>query len=85
MEKIILSIPNDLLQDMNSASERLKKNRSQLIRQAITEFLNQIKQKEFEELMAEGYQETSLMDSDIVNDSLGLQAECVGKVWDQDE
>ena len=85
MEKIILSIPNDLLQDVNLVSERLKKNRSQLIRQAIAEFLNQIKQKEFEELMAEGYQESSSMNSDIIKDSLGLQAECAGKVWDGDE
>lgn len=54
-----------------------------LIRQAIVEFINQIRQKEFEELMAKGYQETSLMDSDIINDSLRLQAKCAGKVWDK--
>jgi CopG family transcriptional regulator / antitoxin EndoAI len=85
MEKIILSIPSDLLQEMNSASEKLKKNRSQIIRQAIAEFLSQLKQKEFEQLMAEGYQETFQTNSAIVNDSLELQAEVAGKVWDCDE
>lgn len=85
MEKILISIPDDLLQDVKSASERLKKNRSQLIRQAIAEFLDKVKQREFEELMAEGYRETSRTDSVIVNDSLGLQAECAEKAWDSDE
>jgi hypothetical protein len=41
--------------------------------------------REFEQLMAEGYRETSQMNSAIVNDSLELQAEVAEKVWDCDE
>ncbi|MEK7398261.1 MAG: ribbon-helix-helix protein, CopG family [Candidatus Poribacteria bacterium] len=85
MEKIMITIPENLLEDVDLASERLKKNRSQLIRQAITEFLRQLKQKEFEELMAEGYQKTSDIDSQIVDNSLELQSKASEKVWAWDE
>jgi len=85
MEKIIITISNDLLEGMNLASERLNKSRSQLIRQAIADFLKQLRQKEFDELMAEGYRETSEVSSNIISESLELQSEAAGKVWSKDE
>jgi len=85
MEKIIITISNDLLEGMNLASERLNKSRSQLIRQAIADFLRQLRQQEFDELMAEGYRETSEVSSNIISESLELQSEAAGKVWSKDE
>jgi metal-responsive CopG/Arc/MetJ family transcriptional regulator len=82
MERIMITIPSELLGDVDSAAERLKQNRSQLIRRAITNFLQQLKQREFEALMAEGYQEISKEDSKIVTESLPLQSAAAEGIWE---
>jgi len=82
MERIMITIPSELLGDVDSAAQKLKQNRSQLIRRAITSFLQQLKQKEFEALMAEGYQETSKEASDIVSESCSLQAAATEGIWE---
>jgi CopG family transcriptional regulator/antitoxin EndoAI len=81
MKRIMITIPSELLGDVDSAAQRLEQNRSQLIRRAITNFLQQLRQKEFEALMAEGYQEMSKEDSNIVAESRLLQAAAEG-IWE---
>ena len=82
MERIMITIPAELLGDIDSVAERLKQNRSQFIRGAITSFLQELKQREFEALMAEGYRETSGEDSDIVAESRPLQADAAEGIWE---
>ena len=82
MERIMITIPSELLGDVDSAAERLKQNRSQLIRRAITNFLQQLKQREFEALMAEGYQEISKEGSKIVAESRPLQSAAAEAIWE---
>ena len=84
MERIMITIPSELLGDVDSAAQKLKQNRSQLIRGAITNFLQQLRQKEFEALMAEGYQEMCREDSNIVAESRPLQAAAAEGTWDWD-
>lgn len=77
----MITIPSELLGDVDSAAQKLKQNRSQLIRRALNEFLQRLKQREFESLMAEGYQETSGENSDIVAESRLLQAAATEGAW----
>jgi CopG family transcriptional regulator/antitoxin EndoAI len=65
MERIMITIPSELLGDVDSVAQRLKQNRSQLVRRAIVDFPQRLKEKEFEALMAEGYQEMSKENSRI--------------------
>ena len=85
MERIMITITSELLGDVDSAARKLKQNRSQLIRRAIADFLQQLKQKEFEALMAEGYQEISREDSSIVDESCSLQAAATEGIWEWDD
>ena len=57
MEKIMITISPDLLSSVDATAHRLGLNRSQFIRESLHESLDRIRQKEFEKLMAEGYQE----------------------------
>jgi metal-responsive CopG/Arc/MetJ family transcriptional regulator len=82
MERIMITIPAELLVDVDSVAQRLEQNRSQLIRRAIADFLQRLKEKEFEALMVEGYRETSKGDSNIVAESRPLQAEATEGIWE---
>ena len=84
MERIMITIPAELLGDVDSLAQRLKQNRSQFIRGAITRLLEEIKQKEFEALLAEGYRETAGENSEIVAESNSLQAVAAEGIWEWD-
>jgi metal-responsive CopG/Arc/MetJ family transcriptional regulator len=84
MERIMITISGELLKNIDLVKSQLNQNRSQFIRYAITEYLKQIKEKEFEELMAKGYMVSSEEDSAIVKDIMGVQAIVAEKVWGKD-
>ena len=77
MERIMITIPTDLLRDVDSIAKRLKRNRSQLARQALAELLQKLKQQEFEALLAEDYREMSQENSAIVAESIPIQADAI--------
>jgi metal-responsive CopG/Arc/MetJ family transcriptional regulator len=85
MEKVMITMPSNLLKDIDSAKEQLNQNRSQFIRYVVTEYLKQQKKKEFEELMARGYMESSEEDSIIVKESMKAQIIATEKEWVYDE
>jgi len=85
MEKVMITMPSNLLKDIDLAKKQLNQNRSQFIRYVITEYLKQQKKKEFEELMAKGYMESSKEDSIIVEEIRGIQAIVAEKEWGRDE
>jgi len=85
MVKVTITMPSELLKDIDSAKVQLKQNRSQFIRYVITEYLKQQKQREFEELMARGYMESSEEDSIIVEESIKAQLTATEKEWVWDE
>ena len=47
MEQITISIPTDLLRDVDSVAKRLNQDRSRLVQEALAEFLPKIKEQEF--------------------------------------
>jgi metal-responsive CopG/Arc/MetJ family transcriptional regulator len=85
MEKVMITMPSKLLKDIDLAKEQLNQNRSQFIRYVISEYLKQQKKKEFEELMAKGYMESSEEDSIIVEESMKAQIIATEKEWVWDE
>ena len=85
MKRIIITIPSELLGEVDSAAQKLRQNRSQLVRRALNEFLQRLKQRELESLMVEGYRETSGENSDIAAESRLLQAAAAEGVWKWDD
>jgi predicted transcriptional regulator len=85
MERIMITIPADLLKDVDSVAQDLKQNRSQLIRQALTDLIRRTRQQEFEELLAEGYMAVSQENSEIVSESLSVQSAAVEEIWEWDD
>jgi len=69
MSKIMITLSEDLLAEINKSAQELKTNRSKLFRQAISKYLAELKQKKFEKLMAEGYQEMAKED---LRDAVGF-------------
>jgi CopG family transcriptional regulator / antitoxin EndoAI len=59
MEKITVTFPDDLLGELNSIAETQKKNRSQVVRDAVAYYIKREKQLEQEIFMVEGYREMS--------------------------
>ena len=47
MERIMITIPADLLRDVDLVAKRLKQDRSRLVQEALAEFLPKIKEQEF--------------------------------------
>lgn len=62
MEKVMITLPHELLGTIDSFSKSLKLNRSQFIRQSLLEMIEQKKKEEFEHLLCQGYQEMSSED-----------------------
>lgn len=55
MRRIMITMPPDLLQQVEETATKLNTNRSQFIRQAIEAFLEEQRRRELRELLKEGY------------------------------
>ncbi|RLB33199.1 MAG: hypothetical protein DRH12_18680 [Deltaproteobacteria bacterium] len=56
MQKVMVTLPDELLQQVDAVAKDLKQNRSRFVRQALAERLERISRRKFETLLAEGYQ-----------------------------
>lgn len=57
MQKVMLTLPDDLLDEIDRVADQINQNRSEFVRTALREHLNRLRKKEKELLMAEGYLE----------------------------
>lgn len=85
MERVMLTLPADLLQAVDTAARRLGQKRSQVVRQLLQDWLERQRQQEFEALLAEGYQAIAREAAGITSESLPLQATAAEGVWRWDE
>jgi len=57
MPKVMVTMPDGLLKEIDSTTRELKTTRSQFFRQALIQYLEDYRTKKLESLMAEGYRE----------------------------
>ena len=57
MAKVVVTMPDDLLHEVDAVARKKRTNRSKFFRLALVQYLEEQKRKEFEALMAEGYRE----------------------------
>ena len=56
MQKVMVTLSEGLLHQVDTIAKTLRENRSKFVRQALTERLERIAKHKFELLLAEGYQ-----------------------------
>ncbi len=81
----MLTLPPDLLQEVDTAARHLGRKRSHVVRQALQDWLERQRRQQFEALLAEGYQAMAQEAAAIATESLSLQASSTEEVWRWDE
>ena len=85
MERVMLTLPPALLEAVDAAARRQGKKRSQVVRQALQDWLERQQRQEFEALLAEGYQALAQETAAVASDSLPAQAAAAEGIsrWDE--
>jgi predicted transcriptional regulator len=81
MEKVMITLPNDLLEAVDLAARQRSESRSQFIRETLAERLEYLRRQAFEALLAEEYGFFAQETATIVEESLPAQATAAEKVW----
>ncbi len=85
MERVMLTLPAAHLEAVDVAARRQGKKRSQVVRQALQDWLERQRQQEFEALLAEGYQALAQETAAVASESLPVQATAAAGIWRWDE
>jgi CopG family transcriptional regulator / antitoxin EndoAI len=85
MERVMITVPEELLSQVDQLAAREGQNRSQLIRQALTDLLDRKEREAFEALLAAGYQELAAAARDAAEDGERAQVEAAAGVWTWEE
>ena len=81
MHRVMITLPNDLLEITDQMAAKLTENRSEFIRNALIERLATLRHQEFEALLAEGYQEMAEQNTVATNEATIAQAMATAGVW----
>jgi metal-responsive CopG/Arc/MetJ family transcriptional regulator len=85
MERIMVLFPEDLLREVDVQAKRLGRKRSQIVRQALSDWVQARQREEFEALLAQGYQEMAEQSAAVIAEFEPLQAEAVEGMWRWDD
>ncbi|GIM46243.1 CopG family transcriptional regulator [Collibacillus ludicampi] len=79
-KRIMISIPNHLLQEVDGIVERENSNRSEFIRQAMRLYLSERKKRYIRESMQKGYMEMAKINLKIASEAFLAEEEAEGTV-----
>ncbi|GAX89199.1 antitoxin [Effusibacillus lacus] len=74
-KRIMVSIPNHLLQEVDCIVEQEKSNRSELIRRAMSMYVNERKKRCIRETMQRGYMEMANINLNIASEAFLAEEE----------
>jgi metal-responsive CopG/Arc/MetJ family transcriptional regulator len=80
MERVMISMPEAILETVDEAAKGLRENRSQFIRLAVQERLARLQAREFEALLAEGYQVMAEESELLAGEAMQLQS-MIAEAW----
>ncbi len=75
LRRIMLSVPINLLQEVDGMAAREKCNRSEFIREAVRQYLLDRKQADFQERMRQGYLEMAHLNLALAEEGAALENE----------
>ena len=67
-ERVLIEFPGDLLKRADEAARKLDKNRSELIRTAVEQLLNEMETKRFERELAAAYAANAQMNLELAEE-----------------
>lgn len=76
-KRIVVSIPQNLLQEVDVIVQREHVNRSQLIREAMKYYLQERKRRQIRESMQKGYLEMAKINLNIASEAFEAEEEAV--------
>lgn len=75
LRRIMISIPNSLLQEVDGLIAGEKLSRSQFVRDAMRSYLEDRKRKAVRDMMKKGYQEMAVINLSLAEEGLQADAE----------
>lgn len=76
-KRIIITIPENLLSEMDTITTVESKNRSEIVREAIRFYLRERKKNLTREQMKKGYLEMAELNLNLASESYGLEEEAI--------
>ncbi len=77
VKKVLITLPESLLSEVDSLASMDKKNRSEFIREAMNHYLRERKRLEIREQMIRGYQEMAGLNSELAESHLAAENEAL--------
>jgi metal-responsive CopG/Arc/MetJ family transcriptional regulator len=74
-ERVLVEFPGNLLERADDAARKLGKNRSELIRAAVEQFLDEMETKRFELELAAAYTANAQMSREIMEEFVHVDSE----------
>lgn len=75
LKRIMISIPNSLLQEVDGIIAMEKLSRSQFVREAMRLYIEERKRKAVRDLMRKGYQEMAVINLTLAEEGLSADVE----------
>lgn len=75
--RIMISLPNTLLQEVDGIANQENINRSQLIREAMRFYINELKKRQIRQRLQLGYVEMSKINLSLANEAVEAENEAV--------
>jgi CopG family transcriptional regulator/antitoxin EndoAI len=76
-KRIIITVPENLLSEMDTITTVESKNRSEIVREAIRFYLRERKKNLTREQMKKGYLEMAELNLNLASESYGLEEEAI--------
>ncbi len=74
-KRVMISLPNNLLQEVDGIVSSDKRNRSELIREAMRLYIRERKKDEIRQKMQKGYREMGQINLDLANEAIEAENE----------
>lgn len=81
MHRVMITLPDSILQNTDHAAKKLGQSRSEFIRVALAERLAELRRQEFKALLAEGYKEMAESDAHLADEATGAQSIATEEIW----
>ena len=80
LKRIMISIPNSLLQEVDGIAAMEKLSRSQFVREAMRLYIEERKRRTVRDLMKKGYQEMAVINLLLAEEGLSADDEVFGQM-----
>ena len=85
MERVMITLPQDLLREVDQLAGQEGRKRSQLIQEVLRELIARRKEAEFQALLEEGYREMAGTLAELAEEAKGAQAAAAEGAWRWDD